>query len=86
MTDLHGGTFLYDFRNKILTVSGMQGDENVYRLIESLKFNIRVKALNARVETLDEWARVAFNVNGAIWRAGMNGYYPSNYGTTSMEV
>lgn len=78
--------YLSDFRNIILTIPGMQEDEKVDRIIEGLKFNIRVEVLKAQADTLDECARVALNIDSAIWRAGTVGHSSALDGPMPMEI
>lgn len=59
--------YLSDLRNIIQTMPRMQKDEKVDIFIEGLNFNIRVEVLKAQVETPDECAHVALNIDSEIW-------------------
>lgn len=83
--------YLSDFRNIILAISGMTDEEKMDRFIEGLKHSIRIEVLKAQVDTFEDCARVALNIDSAIWRAGKGtgqtfGNRSGDEGPTPMEI
>lgn len=78
--------YLSDFRNVILPIFGTRKVEKVNRLIEELKYYIRVEAVNARVETINECASVALNIDSAICRARTTCDSTSTKMATPMDI
>lgn len=62
--------YLAEFRNIVLTINGMNDEEKADRFKQGLKYNVRVEVLKARVESFEDCAQVALNVDSAMWRAG----------------
>ena len=63
--------YLNEFRNIVLTISDMNDGEMVDRFCQGLKPQIRLEVLKAGVTTMDEAARIALNVDGALFGAGI---------------
>lgn len=61
------------------------------RFVDGLKYNVRVEVLKTNCNSFEECARLALNVDSAIWRArrGISGFhYNNNNGNepTPMEI
>lgn len=61
--------YLSEFRNLILAIPGMSEGEKLDRFIEGLKYPVRVEVLKTHSDSFEECARIALNVDSAIWRA-----------------
>lgn len=65
--------------------------EKVDRFVDGLKFNVRVEVLKTNCTSFEECARIALNIDSAIWRArrGQVGSYSNSFensGPTPMEI
>lgn len=68
----------------------MSDEEKTDRFIEGLRHSIRLEVLKAQVKIFEETARIALNIDSAIWRAGKgkSSYEGNRYteGPTPMEI
>lgn len=71
-------------------IGEMHEGENIDRFVDGLKYNVRVEVLKSNCSTFEECARVALNVDSALWRArkGNPVNYSNNYSSeaTPMEI
>lgn len=61
--------YVAEFRNTILAISDMHEGEKTDRFVQGLKYGVKVEVMKSGVETFDECARIAMNVDNAIWSA-----------------
>lgn len=85
--------YLSEYRNTILMIGDMHEGEKVDRFVDGLKYNVRVEVLKTNCSSFEECARLALNVDSAIWRArrGNSGFHYTNNrvgdaGPTPMEI
>lgn len=72
----------------------MHEDEKIDRFLQGLKYNIRVEVLKSQADTFDACARIALNVDSALWRASgrnafgdrQNAFTSSQNQATPMEI
>lgn len=58
-----------EYRNAVLMIGNMLEDEKLDRFVEGLKYQVKVEVLKMNCSTFDDCARVALNVDSALWRA-----------------
>lgn len=83
--------FVSEYRNLILMIGDMNDGEKVDRFVDGLKYNVRVEVLKTNCNSFEECARVALNIESAIWRArrgnsGNSFVTPIHSGPTPMEI
>lgn len=61
--------YLAEYRNLILMISDINDGEKLDRFLDLLKDNVRVEVLKKNSTSFEECARLALNVDSAIWRA-----------------
>lgn len=84
--------YLAEFRNVVLMISDMNESEKVDRFLNGLKYQVKVEVMKNGVNSFEECARMAVNVDSAIWGARMsqNGFNTNHStdrdGTTLMDI
>jgi len=78
--------YLAEFRNVSLMIPNMTEDEKVDRFCVGLKPQIRLEVLKSGVQTLEQAARIALNVDSALYGAEMFSEGGQSRGNTSAEV
>lgn len=85
--------YLSEYRNITLMINDVSEGEKVDRFVDGLKYNVRVELLEMNCVSFEESARIALNVDSAIWGArrgttGNRSYGDASYSTvpTRMEV
>lgn len=82
--------YLSEYRNFILMIGNTNEGEKLDRFIDGLKYQVKVEVLKANCESFEDCARVALNIDSAIWRAkrGPNGFYNNSqdYGNTPVPM
>lgn len=83
--------YLSEYPNSTLQIGDMNEGEKVDRFVEGLKFNVRVEVLKTNSNSFEECARIALNVDSAIWRAkgGPSIFHHNSFdkrGPTAMEI
>lgn len=63
--------YLAEFRNVSLMIPNMTEDEKVDKFCVGLKPQVRLEVLKSGVQTLDEAAKIALNVDSALYGSGM---------------
>ena len=61
--------YLSEFRNIVLMIADMHEGEKLDKFVEGLKYNVRVEVLKSGCNQFEECARMALNVDSAIWGA-----------------
>lgn len=61
--------YLSEYRNITLMINDMSEGEKVDRFVDGLKYKVRVELLKLNCSSFEECARVALNVDSAIWGA-----------------
>lgn len=78
--------YLAEYRNITLMIGDMNDGEKVDRFVDGLKYQVRVEVLKTNCGTFEDCARVALNVDSALWRARRTnpvGNYAHSPATTS---
>lgn len=81
--------YLSEFKNTILAIANMSDEEKMDRFIGGLKHSIRIEVLKSQPENFEDCARIALNVDSAIWRAGKGphvGQSSGSEGPSLMEI
>lgn len=71
--------------NIALTIPGISDEEKAARFIDRLKREIRVEVLKSQADSFKERARVALNINSALWRAVHGSAYQIKLSFTSFS-
>lgn len=64
-------SYLNEFRNLVLTITDINEGEKLDKFCAGLKPNVRLEVLKSGPSTIDEAARIALNVDSALYGAGM---------------
>lgn len=72
-------------------ISDINYGKKVDRFVDGLKFNVKVEVLKTNCSSFEECARIALNIDSAIWRArrGPSAFQYGNHGkseSTPMEI
>ena len=81
-------SYLTEFRNVVLTIPDISEGEKLDRFCQGLKPQIRVEVMKAGVQSVNDAARIALNVDSAIYGAGsfMRGNFGRDSTPTPMEI
>lgn len=83
--------YLAEFRNIVLMIGDISEGEKIDRFVEGLKYNVKIEVMKSSVNSFEESARIALNIDSAIWRArrstsGFHPHTPNVGGPTPMEI
>lgn len=82
--------YLAEYRNIVLTINDMNDGEKMDRFVEGLKYSVKVEVLKSGCNSFEDCARIALNIDSAIWGAKRNSFYvastPHRDGVVPMEI
>ena len=81
-------SYLTEVRNTVLAIPGVSDDEKLDRFCSVLNTQVKLEVLKSNPATVDDAARIALNVDSALFGAGMYsswGLQPSGFGSSGPQ-